>query len=435
MNRGAVDLDTLFHLQARARAAGNRKILGFVIVNETRSVLRYRQAILWDRNGKPTAISGVSEPESNAPFVLWLRELFQALRKVDSGGVSQDAFAYPLIDSWRKWLPSQGVWISFNAFGGGGVLFAREDPWSEEETRVLTGLAETYGDIENTFPARAKHPSTSVHWTRRRTVVAIALSAVVFSGFYPVPLTVLAPAEIVAVDPEVVRAPLDGVIATMHIRPNERISAGQPLFDLDDVGFQRKLDVTEKALAAARAEFEQAAQKALYDPSEKARLALLGGRVAEQETEVSFLEDILSRIEIVATRDGIAIIDDTSEWIGRPVTVGERIMAISDERDTEVEAWLAVGDALEMDPGAPVTVFLNSSPLEPLAARLRYAAYRAQSRPDGTLAYRIRAQIQDSEKRPRLGLRGTARIEAGRAALIYWLLRRPLAKIRQSLGV
>ena len=67
--------------------------------------------------------------------------------------------------------------------------------------------------------------------------------------------------------------------------------------------------------------------------------------------------------------------------------------------------------------------------------KVRYAAYRALERPDGTLAYRVRANLTSVDDKPRLGLKGTARIETGRVTLFYWLMRRPIATIRQYFGV
>ena len=80
-------------------------------------------------------------------------------------------------------------------------------------------------------------------------------------------------------------------------------------------------------------------------------------------------------------------------------------------------------------------MFLNADPLHPARATLRFAGYEAMSRPDGTVAYRLRATLTEGGDKPRLGLKGTARIDAGRVVLAYWLLRRPLSAIRHFVGV
>jgi hypothetical protein len=120
------------------------------------------------------------------------------------------------------------------------------------------------------------------------------------------------------------------------------------------------------------------------------------------------------------------------------VTVGEKVMAIADPTQVEVEAWLSPADAIVLENGAPVTLFLNSDPLNPITARLSYVAYEATESPDGILAHRVRATIDDPdvtpESAPRLGLRGTARLDGDRVPLAYWLFRRPLGVVRQWLG-
>ncbi|MGZ7234485.1 hypothetical protein ACXWOU_09525, partial [Streptococcus pyogenes] len=81
--------------------------------------------------------------------------------------------------------------------------------------------------------------------------------------------------------------------------------------------------------ATAEAEYRQTAQQALTDPRAKAQLAVLTGRIEEKRTEVVYGSEQLARARVLAPRDGIALFDDPSEWIGRPVAIGERIMRIA----------------------------------------------------------------------------------------------------------
>ena len=63
---------------------------------------------------------------------------------------------------------------------------------------------------------------------------------------------------------------------------------------------------------------------------------------------------------------------------------------------------------------AAVTLYLNATPLDPVAATLLYAAHEAVARPDGSFAYRLRARLEPGEPHLRVGLKGTARISGGR---------------------
>jgi hypothetical protein len=117
------------------------------------------------------------------------------------------------------------------------------------------------------------------------------------------------------------------------------------------------------------------------------------------------------------------------------VVTGERVMMVADPRAVEMEAWLSPADAVPLVDGARVTLYLNADPLQPVAGRLRYVAHEAIERPDGNYAYRVRASLADPAQQPRVGLKGTVRIESERVSLGYWMLRRPWAAARSWLGL
>ena len=186
--------------------------------------------------------------------------------------------------------------------------------------------------------------------------------------------------------------------------------------------------------ATAEAEYRQAAQAMVFDSKAKAQIAILAGKTEEKAAEVRLLDSQLARIGVKSPKPGIAVFDDASDWIGRPVTVGEKVMVVTDETDTEVETWVSAADVGEVRPGAKLTLFLNTNPLSPVHAMVRTVAYDAAARPDASIAHRVRATLADGEAKPRLGLKGTARIDGETVPLMWWLFRRPLATIRQFVG-
>ena len=104
---------------------------------------------------------------------------------------------------------------------------------------------------------------------------------------------------------------------------------------------------------------------------------------------------------------------------------------LGDSAYEQIAAALMSG---RLKPGARLTMFLDTAPLSPLEATVRTVAYEATAKPDGTLAYRVRASLTQTAHRPRLGIKGTARIDGPRVPLVWWLFRRPLTVIRQTLG-
>lgn len=228
--------------------------------------------------------------------------------------------------------------------------------------------------------------------------------------------------------------PLDGVVDKVLVRPNDAVTEGQILFALDATTISGRLDVARQTQATAEAEYRQAAQAMVFDAKAKAQVAILAGKAEEKAAEVRLLENQLARIEAKAPRPGIAVFDDAADWIGRPVVVGEKVMAVADETDTEIEAWVSVVDVGEVRVDGTLTFFLNTDPLSPVKAKVRSVAYEANARPDSTIAHRVRASLTSPQK-PRLGLKGTARIDGDTVPLVWWFFRRPLATIRQFVGV
>jgi hypothetical protein len=66
---------------------------------------------------------------------------------------------------------------------------------------------------------------------------------------------------------------------------------------------------------------------------------------------------------------------------------------------------------------------------------LRYLAHEAQQLPDGHFAYRLRAAIPSREALHRVGLKGTAKITGDWVPAVYWILRKPIAALRNFVGL
>lgn len=445
MNAPDNPLLVLLRLSQQARNA-SRDELPFMLVNDTFALQPYRQAALWMQGQGVKALSGSLLPEANAPFVLWLEQVFAELQRQNkpAGWVAPDDLPPALVQGWSEWLPAHGLWIPLADIGG--VLLLADEAWPEEMLPLLLEWSAVWRHawlaLQTAQPeggrqwlARLRRwlqPDAARPWWKQPRTLALA--AVTLILLLPVRLSVLAPAEIVPIRPEAIRAPLDGVIGRFYVQPNQPVKAGQLLFDFDAAALEARLAVAQQGMETAGAEYRQYASQAIADSKYKAQLAALLGKIEEKRTEVEYLQGQLTRSQVRASRDGVAIVDDPSEWIGRPVQTGERILRIANPAQLEIEAWLPVGDAIPLPGGAPLRLYLAAQPLDSLAASLRYMGYEAKARPDNSYAYRIRATLQGGAL-PRIGQKGTARIYGHRVPVIYWMLRRPWAIVRQTLGL
>jgi hypothetical protein len=133
-------------------------------------------------------------------------------------------------------------------------------------------------------------------------------------------------------------------------------------------------------------------------------------------------------------RRGIALFADAEEWRGKPVQVGERIMTVADPAQVSLTLYVSPDDAVALDPGADVKIYLNISPLASFDANVTQASYETGMSPEGHPAYIVKAAFAAGESPPRLGLKGTAKIYAESVPLAYYLLRKPLRTLRHALG-
>jgi Biotin-lipoyl like len=443
----ANDTDLLLRLIGRAQQAKDAAALHFTVVNETHALVAYRQALLFEKNFshlKPKLVcaSGLVSVSEDSPFTVWVSQFVQRLL---SGKDSQPqlidyAHASSLDQpGWQEWLPDHVLLMPIKASSGqvlANVLYAREMPWQEADLSRLSQLHESYGYCLQAL----RHGSAKQRWIRsgftwRASLLAYGVAALVAgSMFIPVHLSVLAPAEVVALNATAVAAPQDGVIASFAVQPNAPVKAGALLFSLDDTALVNRREVARQALSVALADEHTAKQRAFEETKGRADLAVMAGKVREKEAELAAAEAQAGRIEVRAAHDGIAVFADVNDWLGRPIQTGERVIRLARPNDVGVLIWQGVVDAINPEPGAQVRLFLHTDPLKSREATLYETSYQSVMSPENIASYRLRARFSPGQEVPRIGLRGTARVSGEEVSLGYYLFRRPLAAVREYTG-
>ena len=251
----------------------------------------------------------------------------------------------------------------------------------------------------------------------------------------PVRLTAIAPATIVASQPQIIAAPMDGVVEKILVAPNQTVTAGTPLVAMVDHKLASDLRVARRSYRVAEAELLRARQMAFSDNKQKAFLAELAAQVELKRSEVAFAESRLDRSTIRAPMDGLVVIDDVRKWQGRPVQTGEQMLKLADAAAVEVEILLPVADAVTLSAGSRADVFLDIAPLNKLNGTVLRVPYQSGTAENGVLAYRVKAALAPAETPPRIGLHGSAKLFGPRTTLFYLLFRRPITALRQMMGV
>ena len=435
----------LLDFERRLQTASSVREVAFRAVNDSSQVLRFDQAVLWRRDlfSRPivAAASGLADVSADSPYQQWLTQLLQAITPEPFNAptaLAMEALPEAVVTDGADWCPAHLLHCPLITPAGtavGGLLFFRAQPFTEAETAAAEWMARSTG--YGLWAWRSDRHSAKGWLKSRATWRAAAIAGIVvaLAALIPVSLSTLAPAEITPLRPIPVTSPLDGVVREIVVKPNEIVKADQLVAVLDDTGLRNRLEVAAKSLDIARADLQRATFKSFTDEPSRLELQVLNARVQEKNAEVGYLTELLEKSKLTAPQGGVAVFTSQDDWRGRPVQVGERVMLIADPSLIDITVYMPPEDAVELEPGARVELLLHVDPLSPVSAEIERASYEATQTPEGTLAYIVRARMQPGQALPRIGLRGTAKVYGGKVSLGYYLLRKPLAFVRRSLGV
>ncbi|MEJ0072243.1 MAG: HlyD family efflux transporter periplasmic adaptor subunit [Pseudomonadota bacterium] len=442
LNLQLIRLSTLLQLEQRARKASAAE-LRFLMVNDTATILPYQQAALWRQTrtgGRLAAVSGAATVEAGAPYTAWLQAVLAAIirgpRALALHTVGPEELTPAARRAWAEWFPSSALWCPLESPDGellGGLLLGREEPWRDADQLLLEPLMAAYSHaaLVADLPRRRRRPRRRLGG--RRLLLGAAAVALIAAALLPVRQSMLAPAEIVPLNPVPVRAPFEGVVNLIRVTPNAVVHAGDRLLALDTTELETRLQVARKELEIAREDYSEASQQALLDAKAKAKLPVLQSRIDQHDAEVAYSKGLLDKAEVSASIDGIAVFNDADEWTGKPVQLGERIMQLWSPSDAQIEIQVPAADVITFKPDAEALFFRNIAPDQPARAHVVFASYGTAVTPEGVLSYVFRARLDELPRDLRLGEKGTAKIYGPSQALILSVLRKPLAKLREWL--
>ena len=428
-------LETLIRLEGEAIAAQDVLSLQHQAVNRPRDMLECGHIFWISRKGsnvKILAVTGQEQMDRHTPFGQWLKDdLKTRARKgtLDTvsdwkfeSGREDDLINYPFIHAhYAPFSPNSKA---------GGLLFAFGTPPSPTHVPIMARLGEVYGLVH----AARRGAKRARMAPGKRNIFYGSVAALALIGMIPIPMTTLAPAEVVADSPYILSAEFDGVIKNMLVAPNAQVKTGDALVQLYDVTLRNELILADKELQLSAVRHRMAGLRAFVDADAKRELAVAEAEADLAKARRDYARERLDKTVLRAPRDGLALFSDVSELTGRPVSNGEAILRIAEPTRVllRLHAPLAHGEALRE--GARVRMFLDTDPVTPLEAKLTRASYRASTMPEGGMAFNAHAALTEDDI-PRIGARGVAKIYGEKAPLAYFLIRRPLTLIRQMTGL
>jgi hypothetical protein len=442
-------ISTFIGLEIEARQCATLASLRHTIVNAPRKLADYDEAFLAcpaaSGRWRISHASSVHKIDRHAPFLqfldAWLNRAALSDKtdqrsphffdlKADAAQFGLDGMDVPAAH-YGFWLPIKGRKDNLL-----GILLAmKREPWRPQSVSLLIPLASAYGHAWQALTPDSKTAvrTVSAFMTRSRLAIACCSFAAI-AAFLPVPLSCLSPAEVVARQPWIVASPMDGVIADVLVPPGAPVEKDMPILTFADVNLRNAFEQAKSNKAVAQAKYFKAVQTATAMQKEVEDVAIAKAELDLAATELAYAEEMLSRSTLKADRAGLLIYSSKSDWIGRPVKTGERIMEIGNPSETELRIEVPVSDAMTLGDNSDVSFFLDGDPLTAVKARVTRANYRPAPNGENQLVYRVHASFSEGGTR-RIGLRGVARVSSGHVPLAFYLFRKPLAAIRQRFGL
>lgn len=433
----------LLQLEADARQSQDLTALHYFIVNETRRLVRYQHAILLKVTKynpcrfKAVRISGSTLLDRSIPKIHYIERVLDRLSianlQPDPIEIAQQQLPRELQRDWPEFTLSFPLCVNLILPNGsliGALWIEREMSWTEEERFLLKRLASSYAHAWGYFERNRKFD----FWLySKKKLVLISILLALFL-LIPIQHSTLGFVRVVAKDPHVVTAPIDGVIASIPVEPNQIVSQGEALIRYEDTSYRNEFTIAEQALVVAQAELKKLTQSAFQDEKSKAEIALSKAKVELAAIRRDYAKEMLAYVTLIADKQGIILFNNKLEMIGRPVKIGERLMEIAEIGKLKFRINLPVENNINFSIGAPVKIYLDTDPLRSIDAKVTQIGFRAETAPGEMLVYPIEAESIEEINHLRIGWQGTAKIYGDTVNMFFYLFRRPLAAARQYVG-
>lgn len=389
-----------------------------------------------------TAVSGVDTIKSNSPGIV---ELQQVMSEAFDHGVriqcnlqnQSDQHSVPPIH--RHWARSnQSVVASIPVFDGDrcvaviSVRNAQPAGISDEQLNDLESNVSVFGPaievMKRSDRSLTDHAKSALRGTGRAAIspktrsgivgrLAIA-AAVLFFAFGRLTYEPSTSCTIVPSNLTQCLAPFDMILAGVHVRSGDEVTAGTLLASFDT----RDLDLEHAGLAAelnkARVDV-----RAAIAAGDAAAAAVSNANVDVLETKIDILDQRLKRCQVLAPTDGMVVEVDLNRRLGQVFAQGEKILAFAPTDAWSLDLQIPEHVARHIQSGQTGTFAAVSHPNQKLNYVIESVS-GAASVVDGENVFVATAKIDGDSDWMRFGMEGVAATDTGKRPVIWIAMHR-----------
>ncbi len=242
--------------------------------------------------------------------------------------------------------------------------------------------------------------------TRRLLVGAAA--ALLFVAVAPLEHQVGGRARIEGAEQRVMVAPADGFVKTAHVRPGDRVKAGDALVDLLDGDLRLERERWGSQLAQHENAYAAAMAK-----SDRAGASTSVARISEAQSQLALVDEQLLRGRVAAPFDALVIQGDLSQSIGAPVRQGDTLLTLATTGLHRVIVEVDEVDIGRVQVGQSGSLALSSLPWDRQDLVVERITPLAKA-VDGRNVFEVEARLVAPRADLRPGLLGRADLVVGR---------------------
>jgi multidrug resistance efflux pump len=435
---------SLLQLENDCRNAQNIKELDFIIVNNTSKLIDYEKAILLYSNNnskyKIQTISDIAVVDRNIPYSQFMESLANGIKKNIN---PQEPFFVDLQkelleeEDIKEYRPYKVAWIPLtmekdNIKIDAILLLLRKKIFEDKEKLILEHISNSF----SYFILSQKNLESKSFFNRIKSIgyFKYMIIFLVLIMFIPIQMNLLAPLTVIPKEPQIVTAPIDGVIEKVFIKPNQMINANEKLIKFDSTEIENRYFIAKKSLELSKTTLYAIKQNSFYNKDSKNKISQLKAEVKLKQSQLEFEKQVLEKSVIYSANNGEVIIDNPSALIGKYVSTGEKIFRIANPKHIELQIMVPVEDMIFIQKGYKIKLFLDNNPIKSYSGTVEYISYNPTVSNQNVLAYEVIGSFDDKNNIPNIGLKGTAKIYAGETTLFFYLFRKPITKLRQVIG-
>ncbi|MEM9352036.1 MAG: efflux RND transporter periplasmic adaptor subunit [Planctomycetota bacterium] len=251
--------------------------------------------------------------------------------------------------------------------------------------------------------------------TKRKAMAAALLLAAAWVAFGKIEYRLAAPCLVETTGDLQLSAPFEGAIAASLVQPGDRVTEGQLLARMDTQTLQAEREKLRSELRRARVITRQASMA-----GDVAQAAQAHSEAGIAEAQLKITEQKIAAAEIRAPAAGVILEGRLEPRLGEVVTLGEPLLRFAPQGQWKINVHVPEHSAAELAAGQVATAAISARP--EVANQLRITQVQAASQVEGGKNV-FTAEAEFAEAPPewlRAGMRGVARVDAGRRP-VWWV--------------